>query len=593
MMDQTWFEMTDFRRRKFATAVWIPLRAIHPMIEEGKRGSLGFRQDFFGAGSLAIPVGNKEKAIRLGWEDIGIMHGHRSGVDDGRYIPSDIHESDPGEVFGVPLVLEQQINSAEHSVWHLHQDLVISLGLLRECDKWICPDEDYTDVAKLSRHAKGHPTLMEIRAEFLRDYLCARSMGLYITSFRGREEVVDNVGHIGWTANPLVERTDGDRWEGRITAIHEGGMPYGEKTAVFHVSRTDVDPGVDVPEFGPETDENVSSRSWEFGQRGRKLYDIRGECWRNEWINPGEYSPRIRKDRVPGSVFFLTDAAGKRESKNTLVGATRWLWFKPEVIPTLAHRRGGALGWYTRDTGHVRCSPDDNVHFGVNAIGLVNVFAKDIALLPDWQQRIWAGFNVSPEGGVSEELLASQMRAEPADTIAPEVLFVTAMAALDETFQKETGTPLFRSHPQRIELLHKIHRFRAYDRNGLFALAKDIARLTADSLDTSELQKLVAPSKSEKWGSLKSLEKVLATKVSADDAHIMMSSLFIAYELRLADAHLPSTEVDLALRNLGIDPYNSAIEQGAQLIGGCAQALATVRSVFELPSIPGPADSTP
>ncbi|MGA7106009.1 MAG: hypothetical protein WBX49_11765 [Candidatus Deferrimicrobiaceae bacterium] len=585
--------MAEFRRRKFAAAVWIPLRAIHLVIREGERGSLGFRQDFFGAGSLAVPVGNKEKAIRLGWEDIGIIHGHRSGVDAGRYIPSDIHESDSREVFGVPLVLEQRINSSEHSVWHLHQDLVIALGLIRESDKWICPDEDYTEVVKLCRRADGHPDLMEIRTEFLRDYLCARSMGLYITSYRGREEVVEAAGHIEWPANPFVQRTDGERWEGRITAIHEGGMPYGEETAVFHASRTDVDPGEDVPVFGAETEENVSSRSWKFGQRGRKLFFIQGECWRNEWIGPGEYSPRIRRDRVPGRVFFLTDAAGKRESKDTLVGATRWLWFKPEVIPTLAHRRGGALGWYTRDTGHIRCSPDYQVHFGVNAIGLVNVFAKDIALLPEWQQQIWAGFNVSPEGGVSEELLASQMRAEPADTVAPEVLFVAAMAALDKTFQKEAGVPLFRSHPQRSEMLHKIHRFRSHDRNGLFALAKDVARLTTDSLDTKTLQNLVPPPKGEKRASLKSLEKVLATKVSPDDAHTMMTPLFGVYELRLADAHLPSSDVDLTLHNIGIDPSKSAIVQGMQLIDRCAQVLETVRFAFESLSKPGPEDSAP
>lgn len=585
--------MSEFRRRKFANAVWIPLRAIHVASNEGERGHLGFRQDFFGAGSLAVPIGNKEKAIRLGWEDIGIMHGHRSGVDSGRYVPADIHEENPGEVFGIPLVLEQQINSAEHAVWHLHQDLVIALNLLREDDKWVCPGEDYVEVARLWRHPDGHPDLMEIRAEFLRDYLCARGMGLYITSYRGREEVVEDAGHIGWTAHPFIQRTDEDRLEGRITAIHEGGIPYGEKTAVFHVSRTDVDPGEDVPEFGPDTDGNVSSRSWEFGQRGRKLFYIHGEWWRNEWIDPGEYSPRVRRDRVPGSVFFLTDAAGKRESKETLRGATRWLWFKPDVIPVLAHRRGGSLGWYTRDTGHIRCSPDDNVHFGVNAIGLVNVFAKDIALLPDWQQRIWAGFNIGPEGGVSEELLASQVRAEPANTVAHEVVFVAAMVALDKAFQAAVGTPLFHSHPQRAELMRKIHRFRACDRSGLFTLAKDIARLTADGLDTKALQKIVPPPKGENWRSLKSLEKLLAKKVSADNAHAMMTPLFGAYELRLADAHPTGGELEAAMRMAGIDPATHTVGQGSQLIGNCAEALERISAVVKTLAIAKPGNDAP
>jgi hypothetical protein len=68
----------------------------------------------------------------------------------------------------------------------------------------------------------------------------------------------------------------------------------------------------------------------------------------------------------------------------------------------------------------VSCSPDCGVHFGMNRLPLINAYAKDVALLPEWQQRIWAGHNVGPEGGVSEELLASQVRAQPARTQAPE-----------------------------------------------------------------------------------------------------------------------------------------------------------------------------
>ncbi|MBI5577476.1 MAG: hypothetical protein HY896_14080 [Deltaproteobacteria bacterium] len=579
MMDQLWFEMADLRRRSFAKAVWIPLRAIHGVHEEGQRGHLGFREEFFGAGSLAIPVGSKKEAMRLGWSDIGIGHEHRGCVDKGRYIPADVHEADPERPFGIALVLEQRINSSEHSVWHLHQDLVVTLGLLREGDKWVCPDEDYTEVARLSRHPNGYPTLMEIRSDLLRDYLCARNMGLYITSYRNREEVVEDASHIGWTDNPFFQGTDDNRWEGRVTAIHEGGTPYGAETAVFHVSRTDIDPGEDVPVFGFPTDENVSSRSWTFGRHERKLFFVQGENWRNEWIDPSEHSPRIRRDHVPGAVFFLTDASGKRESKDTLVRDSRWLWFKPEVIPVLAHRRGGALGWHTRDTGHVRCSPDYKIRFGVNSIGLVNVYAKDIALLPEWQQRIWAAFNVGPEGGVSEELLASQMRAMPADTTAPERRLADAMASLDEVFRTVTGTPLFRGHPHRLELLHRVHRFRAYDRNGLLAQAKDVARLTADSLDTEALQNLVPPPKGEKWGSLKSLEKVLATVVSAADSYTIMTPLFGVYELRLADAHLPSSEADLAMGKAGIDLSKHGIQQGLQLIEKCAEALERIHMV--------------
>jgi hypothetical protein len=54
---------------------------------------------------------------------------------------------------------------------------------------------------------------------------------------------------------------------------------------------------------------------------------------------------------------------------------------------------------------------------------LLNAYAKDVAFLPEWLQRVWAGFNVSPEGKVSAELFLAQGRGEPAGTQTPEPFF--------------------------------------------------------------------------------------------------------------------------------------------------------------------------
>lgn len=92
MMAQAWFEMAEIRRQKVASSVWIPLRAVQPICEEGKRGHLGFKKESFGAGSLAVPVARKDKACKLGWSDVGISHEHRACVDDGRYMLSGVYE---------------------------------------------------------------------------------------------------------------------------------------------------------------------------------------------------------------------------------------------------------------------------------------------------------------------------------------------------------------------------------------------------------------------------------------------------------------------------------------------------------------------
>lgn len=91
-----------------------------------------------------------------------------------------------------------------------------------------------------------------------------------------------------------------------------------------------------------------------------------------------------------------------------------------------------------------------------------------------------------------------------------------------------------------LELVERIHRFRATDDKGLYALARDVAKLTADRIDEKQLQTVVAPPKGTTWRSLKSLEKAHASKT--------MGPLFGIYELRRADAHLSSAEIDESKR---------------------------------------------
>lgn len=580
-MDQKWFEMPDVRRRKLSNTVWIPLRAIQQIEKTGNYGYAGYKEEFYGVGTLAVPIENKIETEKLGWTDVGINHQHFGCVEEGKYKPADIYQDYQSEFSGLHLVLDQRGNSVDKSEWHLHQDFVITLGLKREDDIWVRPDEDYIEVAKLYKDKDGSPNLLEVRASHLRDYLCSRGMALYVTSYRDRKEVFENASHISWPENPISEINDKDRWEGRVLAIHEGGMIYGGKTAVFHVARTDVDQEEDIPVFGPPTNDNVTSESWTKEDAGRKLYLVEGELWRTEWIEPASQSPIVRGDEVPPTVFFVTDAEGKQENRETLIAGGRWLWFRPEVMCALAHRRGGSLRWYTRDTGSVGCSPGCGVHFGVNSLGLINVYAKDIALLPDWQQKIWSGYNVSPEGKVSEELLASQMKADPANTQAPEEFLAKGLSMLNYLAKTKLGITILRQHGQIPDLIARAHRFRATDKEGLFALAKDLARLTADSIDAAELQKLVAPPNGTKWGSLKSLENLLAKRIDPNLARMMLGPLVGIYELRNADAHLASQESADALTLLRLDQNAPYVTQGYQLLHVCVNSIWSICQVIK------------
>ena len=154
-MDQKWFEMPDIRRRKFANAVWIPLRASKQIEKIGRFGYLGYRSDYLQIGTLAVPNKFRAEAEKLRWVEINLMNRHAGWVDGDRYIPADVYEDFDEEFSGLHLVLDQYINSAEKSEWHLHQDFVVTLELKREGDTWVRPNEDYLKIARLFRGDDG------------------------------------------------------------------------------------------------------------------------------------------------------------------------------------------------------------------------------------------------------------------------------------------------------------------------------------------------------------------------------------------------------------------------------------------------------
>jgi hypothetical protein len=519
--DQAWFEMAGIRRRSLSDAVWVPLRLAEWIGEVGRIGHEGYRTEFVGLGSIAVPFARRADADTLGWDAIGIGHCHGVLASNEGYTPAEVYQYCDGDDLGIELVLEQSFEGAAHSVWHINQDLVMALGLLRENDEWIRPREDYCVVAPLRRNADGSPIACEIKNEFLRDYLAARRMALRLAYYRKRELIAEEAKYITWPDGGIEDRGDQHHFRARSFPILEGGYPADDAGyAVFRISRTDVDPEDDVPRPGPESDANTASESWQGQHKGKKLVRILGELWRNEWIEPGTNSIRVRGDRIATGINYIVDASGERLSSEVLKDDDdpRWLWFRPQVMLSLIRRRGGELKWYTQETGGVSCSPAYSVHFGINAAGLITVYASDIVKLPAWQQQIWAGFNTAPEGGVSKELLSAQMGARVAETTAPEAVLPEVLEALDDTFIHRIGTPLFRNHPSAEALILAVHRFRATEPGGFLALAKDLARLLADRIDAAAIQQVAPPPAKENWRSLKSLEKYLGTIVTESKA---------------------------------------------------------------------------
>jgi hypothetical protein len=80
------------------------------------------------------------------------------------------------------------------------------------------------------------------------------------------------------------------------------------------------------------------------------------------------------------------------------------------------------------------------------------------------------------------------------------------------------------------------------------------------------MQSIVRPPRNTKWGTLKSLENLLASKHDRELIRKTTAALVGVYELRHADAHLPSSQIVEAFELIRVDRSAPFIHQGHQLL---------------------------
>ncbi|MGU8081217.1 hypothetical protein [Burkholderia pyrrocinia] len=574
-MNKDWILQGKETRRVFATATWVPLRAsINDEKAPGQVREIGYISEYFGCGSVAFPPEHRKVAERLSWSDIGIGHSVRPyAYEDGHYSPIDQYQYHDKEPIGVELVFEHDQPVVGGSLWILNPDLVVALRLIKEGNNWVRPEEDFVVVVREIVDEKGDFRSIEIKREFLMDYLAARNLSLRLSYYRQRVENVAVVADSDYAdLEERQEDRDNGRFELRIRSLKD---VFGGSWATFRVWRTDVDEEEDAPVMGPEHNDNTAS---ETSRGDGSNYDgvrLEGEFWRDEWIDHRGHSVRVRGDADQTLPQYIAETDGTRmpsvELNHEDVG--RWLWFRSSVVSDLLGHRGFSLQWYTAETGGIRSTSGLAPHFGINSSDLITVYAQDVARLAAWEQRIWAAHNVAPEGGVSSELLASQVRTEPASTHAVEVLLFKSMRMLEAGFQRDFGIPLFTHDIDDEELMQHVSRFASKDQATLLRLAKELVRVFSDRLNVRELRKLSTHAEKDKLGSNKLLQDILSQKVGVENARKIFSEIAGAYDMRVGDAHPTGSKIADAIKLAGIDEGRSFMRQGEQLIYNFGRAI--------------------
>lgn len=583
-MDQDWILQKKETRRTFSKSTWVPLRAAVDN-EQGNVKNIGYINEFFGCGSVAFSPECREIAETLSWSDIGLSTTIGPyAYEDGFYSAIEEYQYNDKEPIGLHLVLELPLPVVGGRQWILNPDLVVALRLIKEGGNWVRPEENFVVVARELIDEKGEQRLIEIKREFLLDYLAARNLSLRLSYYRQRVENVVSIETSEYRGlDSDQEERDGGRYKLLVRDIND---VFGGSWAMFRAWRTDVDEDEDAPVMGPETNENTDYESSQGQKGGYEGVRVEGEFWRDEWIDHQGTSSRIRGDADTNLPHFIIETDATRvvssELNNEDIG--RWLWFHSGIVNELLGLRGFSLEWYTAETGSIKSTSGYSIHFGINSSDLITVYAYDIARLPSWEQHIWAAKNVVPDGKVSNELLDSQVKAEPASTHAVEELLFESMSMLENGFREGFKVSLFTHDFNRLEATKQISRFASKDQASLLRLAKELIRVFSDRLDVRELRKLSTHSNKEKLGSNKLIEDVLAQKVGFEKARKIFGPIAGAYDMRVGDAHPTSSKIGEALKLAGVDDKNSFLRQGEQLISNFGQSIWWVgKLLFEKP----------
>lgn len=573
MSNEEWLQMSSLKNKKYNNSSWIPLKGAE-IISKGEANQLEFTEELIFFNSVLIKMSDINEVSKISWD---CLNGRYSFgyVENNKYISSDsILNLDEKEI-GITPVLDQMILRKNFKKWYLHQDIILTLGLEKEGNNWVDPNYNYEIVVKEKKDSSGKTVLIEIKSDYLKDYLCARNMFLYLMSFFQRSEIS--------LKKVKEENEKTQNYEFEKSGIKNNFLG---DILVQTVTRTDLNEDEDIPDLSILDNNNnikVENKIINNSQeKNSKEYYNYGKLWKNECIFPSKSSPRVRGDHIEEYLPFKIDNMGNSLSGKDLRNSGKWLWFEPEVVKDVLSLRDSSLKFYSQYTGNLTCSYGYDIHFGINPIGKINIFSEDIATLPIWIQKIFLSKNIVPDGGVSKELLSSQVKCEPANTQSYENLFKKYHFLLNELTKTKFSFSFFKEELISQLSFDNINRFRVSNISDAYSLAKDISKITVEIINAKEIKKFF--NITEDLKSLKLVEKVLEKIIGEKDSKAKMCPIFAIYDLRNFDAHVKTNRNDIenAFERLGININEIPVIIGENIIKNAYFWVYNVGYIFSI-----------
>ncbi len=538
--------MTDVISNVYGGTTWTPLWR-YDVLKSGDSSTIGYEEEILRVRTLFAPLENKERLIRGRFLDFD-PDGTYATIDCKNYCKPDVYyfDSNTGLIAGEYPVFGFYLPNGPDIEPFVSQDMIVALRLVRQGDEWVRPEECGIDVIRIERDKESKIREIKIRTEILKDYLCARNMGLYIEEFRHRQVQTLQVPVIAWP-----------KCHGYDERFCEHGH-YIWKGWVFEHSNSD------------DWNEPLTLKG---ALTLPAFYRVEGQLWKQYWISAGVGSPRIGGDS--DSREFVVSPNGDKHEISTLEDDKYghvYLFFDPLIISHLQDTAGVELEWVSRDVFRVGFPSHGKFLCGISAKGNVFAISSDIARLEDWAQNLWFRENIRPEDLAdyqSHELFQNQMMCEFLRTEeSPEQIFARLVNELGVVFKKRTGVELWQDIDTGKGAVKKVSRFVSRNSRGLVALSKYILEALSERMSSPNLKMYIADDEATKeLKSIQLFEMALSKLDTSLNASGHVRFLRNINAVRQIDSHLMSkSDAAKRLRKVNLPEDASPFEQGAQLI---------------------------
>ena len=274
-------------------------------------------------------------------------------------------------------------------------------------------DEKWEYLSSQSSHSGLADTIrsLEVKAEFLKDYLKQRGCALVLAYFQSRDvrETQED-----------ISLPDDDRE--RFTV--RGGR------AVRGVRRNQS--GYEFHWFCPVRADDIP-----YGREERLKED------RENLKFETKQGYRFSKEEGFQEAGYRRPAIGAEDLEEA-ISFFRWTYFEPEVLEKYKNDSRGSVSEWSRQGLQVNWLDKMTLRAYRNDEDLILIIVDDLAKIPDEELSHWYHYNTSPAGEIPGEMITNYIKADWVDSESPSDAAINAVTELNEAFKTKYGVQLYR-----------------------------------------------------------------------------------------------------------------------------------------------------